>query len=282
MDNLGSEHIARLIQLSTEAEKWDYVRQVASGFGFAGIQVSPTYYARELGLPVTDIPRWMGESFRFTYHSGGIYHLSTPDDERRADEAVAQSLSVAVSRRAEDVSLHPPVLANVALHAPGMRYDAPDDREESKERLRSVLSKWLPRFQEEEISLSLETHVTSSFFVFEGIEDFREFVLSVPGLGVLVDVSHNHYDDYDIAGLVSFLQPLPITGFHLSDAIRGVALAEGTHLPVGQGEIDFQSLVANFDTDAVYGALEVKGPARGISDSLAHLASMAHVDDGGA
>ncbi len=273
MDNLGSENVVRVAQMSNEAEKWEYVRQVASGFGFAGIQVSSTYYERDLGLSPVDIPRWIGESFRLTYHSGDLYHLNTPEDERHFEEVIARILRIAVRSRAEDVSLHPPLLANVALHAPDHRYDAPDYREQSKERLRSVLDKWLPRFLHEGISLSMETHVTSSVFVFEGMRDFLEFVLTFPGLGVLVDVSHNHYDGYDITGLVSSLQSNPITGLHLSDAIRGMTLGEGTHLPIGEGEIDFRTLVESFDKDTVYGALEVRGPARGISDSLAYLSA---------
>jgi len=89
-------------------------------------------------------------------------------------------------------------------------------------------------------------------------------------------MSHTmYYDGYDIAEVLTLLEPLPITGFHLSDAIRGKDLRDSTHLPIGQGDVDFRSPLALFDgNDAVYGALEVRGPASGISDTLAHLQSV--------
>lgn len=146
---------------------------------------------------------------------------------------------------------------------------------DAKERLRTILSSWLPRFQDSGITLSLETHVTPHVFAFAGIQEFRDFVLSLPGLGVLIDVSHNHYDGYDIAEVIATLKPLRITGFHLSDAVRGRELRDGTHLVLGKGNVDFKSVLELFeDDDTVYGALEVKGPARGITDSLAHLCTI--------
>jgi len=87
--------------------------------------------------------------------------------------------------------MHPPLLAEVG------RLSLLDENEASrrsviaKERLGALIKVWLPRFQNSGITLSLETNVTPRVFAFAGIHDFRDFALSLPGLGVLADVSHN-------------------------------------------------------------------------------------------
>lgn len=59
------------------------------------------------------------------------------------------------------------------------------------------------------------------------------------------------------------------------DAIRGEELSQGTHLPIGQGEVDFKELLTHFNVDTnVYAALEVRGSSQGIVDSLANLRAL--------
>jgi sugar phosphate isomerase/epimerase len=210
-----------------------------------------------------------------TYHLGGLYHLCTPGDEQHAHKKLAESLHIARIFGAEDVSMHPPMLANIPLTPPYLPTDSPNHREQSKERFHTLLGTWLPRFQEHGITLSLETHVTSSYFLFTGLQDFRDFSFSIPGLGVLIDVAHNYYDGYEIPELLAFAESLPVTGLHLSDSIRGVDVSRGTHLPIGKGHIDFTPLVTHFAANHhLYAALEVRGPSQGISDSIAHLSGL--------
>jgi sugar phosphate isomerase/epimerase len=189
-----------------------------------------------------------------------------------AHRKLEESLSIAKNFGIEDVSVHPPMLANASLQPPYLPVDVPEHREKSRVQLHTLLKVWIPRFQEQAITLSLESHVTASFFVFTGLPDFRDFVLNLPGLGVLVDVCHNYYDGYEIPELLSIVQSLPVTGIHLSDAIRGHPLSQATHLPIGHGTIDFKPVLAHFDDhEHVYAALEVRGSAQGIIDSMKQL-----------
>jgi sugar phosphate isomerase/epimerase len=274
MDDLGDENAKSLSGACTESEKWHLVRQIASDFGFAGIQVSPVYRDR-LGLSLTHIPDSIRNSFRLTYHPGGVYQLNTAEGEDAAHRMLSEGLDIGVAIGAEDVSFHPPLVADVD-RLPLRKKDQSSSRcAEARARLRSLLDVWLPRFEARGITLSLETHFTPAVFVFDGISDFRDFCASLPSIGVLVDVSHNYHDGYLISEQLAALEPLRITGFNLSDTIKGKKLQEGTHLPVGQGYADFRSLSTVVrGGDTVYGALEVRGPARGISESLALLRAL--------
>lgn len=274
MDDIGDEHIAHVTAHAGEDDTWRYIAQVVSDFGFTGIQLNPKYQT-DFGLSLTRIPDSIRESFRLTYHLGGLYHLNTPDDARFAYQKLEESLRIAKNLGIEDVSVHPPVLANASLQPPYLPVDAPERREKSRDQLHSLLKVWIPRFQEQGITLSLESHVTASFFVFSDLPDFRDFVLDLPGLGVLIDVCHNYYDGYDIPELISIVQLLPVTGLHLSDAIRGQPLSQATHLPIGDGTIDFEPLLDHFaEHKNVYAALEVRGPAQGIISSMEQLRSL--------
>ena len=197
MDNMGDENLTKLVSISDEAEKWSHIAQFAAQYGFTGIQVNPTYQ-KTLGLKLTRIPEVICQEFRLTYHLGGLYPLSTKDDEHKLQTDISDSLLIASSIGAEDVSLHPPYLSD----------GSPKQRKQSRKRFQNLLGAWVPRFTAHGITLSLETHVTSSVFIFTGIQDFRDFVLSIPGLSVLVDVSHNYYDGYEITELISSLRPL--------------------------------------------------------------------------
>jgi len=275
MDDIGDENIVRIEALNSRDEKWRCLSDIASGFDFEGIQLGHQYQDK-FGLSLTDIPDFIRSSFRLTYHLGGITdQLNTDDDEELWQRILSDSLHTARVIGAEDVSVHPPVLADVSLLPLSDGEESSSLSTKAKERLRRLLTEWLPRFQADEITPSLETHVTPSVFAFTGIHDYRDFVLGLPGIGVLIDVSHNHFDNYDSNELISVLHGLPFTGLHLSDSIRGVKLRDGTHLPIGQGQIDFKPLVERFNNDdAVYGVLEVRGPAQGVSKSLRYLRNL--------
>ncbi|MGE5579471.1 MAG: hypothetical protein ACM3WU_05425 [Bacillota bacterium] len=63
-----------------------------------------------------------------------------------------------------------------------------------------------------------------------------------------------------------------MTGLHLSDALARVEVTKGTHLPVGEGEVDFAQILSLYaGDDSVYGALEVKADSCHIKRSLETL-----------
>jgi len=270
MKNLGDENVKTLRSISDSDKKWRFISDIACDLGFSGIQLELNYF-EEYGLSLKSVPDYIKESFRLTHHIEYLYHMLSTKDEEYLDELLKDNLRIATSIGVEDVSLHPPVLANVSLTPPIVPNDSPEYREQTREKYYKFLSTWIPRFLDFGITLSIESHVTSRFFVFTGITDYRNFILDLPGLGGLIDISHNCYDGIDMEEILSSIVNIPVNGFHLSDAIHGVDLTEGTHLPIGHGNVDFRALVSGYSDDSVYGALEVRGPARGIADSLSYL-----------
>lgn len=94
----------------------------------------------------------------------------------------------------------------------------------------------------------------------------------LPGLGVLIDVSHNCYDGYSEEEILAVLRPLRIAGLHLSDAVSGINLEKGTHLPIGHGKVDFSKILEPLANDKrLYGALEIKSSYSDIKSSLEKL-----------
>jgi sugar phosphate isomerase/epimerase len=271
MDDIGDENLKILLNMQSESGKWQLISKFASEFGFTGIQISPMYQDK-FGLSLIRVPDYVRKSFRLTYHPGGVYQLNTAAEELALHSMLSESLDIGVESGSEDVSFHPPIIADVS------RLPLPkEDRSrghctEAQDRLKTVLNVWLLKFKDKGITLSLETHFTPAVFVYDGLNDFRDFCQTIPNLGVLVDVSHNFFDGYQISEQVDILKPLRITGFHLSDAITGIKLSEGTHLPIGQGHADFSSVLRVYkENDIVYGALEIKGSVQGITDSLTYF-----------
>jgi len=272
MNDIGDENVKTLIKAGSDSEKWHLIHKFASAFGFTGIQFGYEYQGA-FGLSLANIPDFVCSAFRLTYHlelpRNGL--LNADDDVQHWHRMLSDGLDTAKVIGAEDVSFHPPIIAEVSLLPLPQTGELSRRATKAKKRLGGIINEWLPRFQANRITLSLETHVTPGVFIFEGIHDFRDFVLGLPGVGVLVDVSHIHHDGYDVSESISAMEQLSITGLHLSDAIKGKSLADGTHLAIGQGQVDFKSVLERFKDDAVYGALEVRGPAQGIKDSLTRL-----------
>lgn len=91
-----------------------------------------------------------------------------------------ESLEIASQNGMEDVSLHPPRLA-----------DANDgDRQSVRATFMRIPKKWMPRYMDQGITLSLESHSGGKFFVFDGLSEFSDFLDELPGLGILADISH--------------------------------------------------------------------------------------------
>ena len=161
----------------------------------------------------------------------------------------------------EDVSLHPPI----AWHKDHNR------RDEFQIKFSRIIETWLPRFENEGISLSVEGHVGGNVFLHSSLEKFAEFITQYPKLGALIDISHNFNDGLPISDIIKIINDLNITGLHLSDAISGAEVGKGTHLPVGNGEINFSDFLKHFVHCDIYGALEIGATSEIISESLLKL-----------
>jgi len=261
LDDFGDENLAALKALTDSDAKWRHIADITRSLDVPGIQLSPKYQD-ELELDLMEIPDHITQGFRLTYHLGGVFTLTTDDAEKNLRQQLEASHRIAVSAGVEDISIHPPVSMGCTE----------EEVHQAVDRLAAVVDHWLPRLTETGITLSLETHISPGIFVLSGPEEYRRFVLRLPGLRALVDVSHNQYDGFNPVALIESLPPGSVTGLHLSDTVTGVSYNKGTHLPVGQGEVDFQGILGLFDNnDSVCAALEVRGSARAVADSFARL-----------
>ena len=223
MKNIGDDTAEKLRKLSGVDEKWHCIADTAGYLGVSGLHLSPEYQT-EYGLPFDNIPAFIRNDFRLTCHWGYHYHLYESEDVISFQTMLETSLATAVKSGMEDVSIHPPLLANIAITPEIRILDTPDLREETRNRLQECLAVWGRRFREHGITLSLESHITSSYFVFTNMADYSKFISSVPGIGALVDIAHNFYDGYTMPDILEELKNVRITGFHISDAIRGIPL----------------------------------------------------------
>lgn len=138
-----------------------------------------------------------------------------------------------------------------------------------------AISKWARKARESGISFTLETHVSGDYFLFRGLEEFIIFADKHPDLGILIDISHNYFDNYTEDAIIEYLGGRNVKALHISDALRNVDFRKGTHLAVGEGTIDFEKLLKHFARiPDMFGALEIKSENRKIRDSLSRFKSM--------
>lgn len=265
MDEIGSGNAVKLEKLTSTAEKWQFIDAAAKQYGFEGIQVTNASIYKKNDIPLDKLPDHI-RKFRLTYHVGGLHDLSQEGADAHYSQVIADSFHSAVTNRMEDVSIHPPYL-------PPERHP---HREKAREKFSGIIENWLPRFEREGISFSVETHVGGHVFLFDGLEDIKAYLAPYPNLGVLIDISHNVNDGRSVRDILQLMGALKLTGFHLSDAIPGAELKKGTHLPVGAGNIDFAEILQPFQKmDHLYGALEILSGDEQIRQSLAALKACA-------
>jgi sugar phosphate isomerase/epimerase len=258
MDDLGDDNIEKIMRINNEMDKWKLISDSANRYGFSGIQINPSDYSKRLGLSLNRIPGFI-DKFRLTYHIGGVATLESEEDYKNLNNHILEALNISAEYGVEDVSFHPPFISD----------DADTIRDRSKRYLSRLIESWIPKFIDKNITLSLETHVTSKYFVFKGLRDYSNFVSNFKDLGVLIDISHNFYDKYSVDEILNTLSGLNITGLHLSDAIPDAEFNTGTHLPIGKGEVNFRKIVEYFNNKPnVYGALEIRGSSTEILESV--------------
>ncbi len=261
MDEPGLDKQEQIRALRTQDEKWRALDALAGGAGLEGVQITTTLYEKTLGLSPDTVPDFIRQ-YRLTYHIGGLFDILTEDGLDALHAALDTALRRAAQNGFHDVSLHPPTLP------PGM---APA-RGYVRERFQEAMGAWVRRFRWEGVTLSVESHVYAPAFVFQGMSDYQDFILGVDGLGALIDISHNCYDGYSENDLLNWIAPLPITGFHISDADPALPLDQGTHLPVGRGTVGLRRFLAPFIRHReLYGALEIKAPYDDIRFSAERL-----------
>jgi sugar phosphate isomerase/epimerase len=259
MDSIGFENEAKIKSIELEADKWKFIYNTATSYGFEGIHFESNMY-RGFGLDLNNIPDYFN-NFRLTYHYGG-FRVTSEKDYEMIDNELENVFKIAIKHNMHDVSIHPPYIDNVPL-AEKILYP---------ELFHKAIDKWLKIAIQNGISLSLETHVTGQFFLFNGLNEYAKFVDIYPDLGVLIDISHNYYDKFSENDVINTLGNKNIKGFHLSDALQDVDFRKGTHLAIGDGTVDFSKLLNYFKNfPDLYCALELRASNEEVSRSLKNL-----------
>ena len=244
--------------MKTEAEKWEFVYKTARSYGFEGVHFTPSLYDKEFGLDLSNIPDYF-QDFKLALHFGGLHKIVTEENYSSFDTDLAQGFEIAARNNMHDISLHPPDIYGISQ----------DEKKLCLEFFHKAINKWLDVAIKSNITLSLETHVTGKYFLFDGLGEYVDFINNYPNLGVLIDVSHNYYDGYSEDEIISYLANKNVKCLHISDALQGVCIREGTHLAIGGGSIDFAKILKGFShIPNLYSALEIKATNEDVAKSL--------------
>jgi len=250
MDEIGFANTKKIKNITAEPERWKFIYEVAKTYGFEGVHFTPELY-EEFGLDLSGIPAYF-QDFKLTLHFSGLYR-NIPEPK------LTKAFEIATQHGMHDISLHPPDIYGLSSSEKSLCYDL----------FRKTIEKWLEIALKNGITLSLESHVEGRYFLFDGLEEYVEFIDLYPELGVLIDISHNYFDGYTEDEIISFLSGKNVKGLHISDALRGVDIKEGTHLAIGHGTMDVFKLLNHFaDIPELYSVLEIKADNEGIADSL--------------
>lgn len=261
MDEIGFENTEKIKNITTEAERWQFIYDTAKSYDFEGIHFTPSLYNKDFGLDLNNIPEYF-QDFKLTLHNGGLHKINTEDDYNSFDVALSQGFDIAIRNNMHDISLHPPDI-----------YEASENEKKScLEFFHKTIDKWLNTATKSNITLSLETHVTGKYFLFDGLGGYIEFINKYPDLGVLIDVSHNYYDGYSEDEIISHLADKNVKCLHISDALQGADFREGTHLAIEDGSVDFAKILKAFaHIPNLYSALEIKATNESVAKSLSML-----------
>ena len=261
MDEIGTENTETIKTITSEEGRWRFLYDTAKSYGFDGIHLTPSLYEKSFGLDLAEIPHYF-QDFKLTLHFGGLYKVTTKAEAEQFDTALARGFEIAIKNGMHDISIHPPDCYNLSS----------DEREACLAFFHQAVERWLCVALQSNLTLSLETHVTGKYFLFDGLEAYLAFVAQHPNLGVLVDVSHNYHDGYSEDAIIHHLADQNVTCLHISDALQGVAEKQGTHLAIGRGTIDFSKIQRGFaHIPNTYAALEVQAKNAELANSLSML-----------
>jgi len=277
MASIGSENEKKIKTITSEPDRWKFIYEISKTYGFEGIHVGTRVgadaYINEFNLNLNNIPDYY-EDLKFTFHLGTAWEANFIDEKdcKAFDKTLENIFKIAENHNIHDISFHPPGKVNGYTSY---------ERKKCEENLDKAISKWIGKAIRTNISLSLETHVTNNIFLFEGLEEFVKFSDKHPNLGILIDISHNYYDNYSEDDIINIVGNKNVKGLHISDALQNSEirdipnLRKCTHLAVGDGTVDFSKLLNHFrDVPNLYGALEINKSNGEIQESLNELKNL--------
>jgi len=259
MDEIGFENAEKIKTIESESDRWRFIYDVAKTYGFDGVHFTPSLY-KSFGFDLNNIPDYF-QDFKLTFHFSWIDKITSLNEYEAVDKNLENAFEIAIKHNMHDISIHPPSIDKLTSI----------EKDLCLEFFHKIISKWLKVALQNNISLSLETHVFE-LFLFNGLNEFSKFIDIYPDLGVLIDISHNYYDNHSEDDMINILSNKNIKGLHISDALQNVEYENGLHLAIGGGTVNFRKLLKGFAkfTD-LYGVLEIKSNNEGIDKSLKRL-----------
>jgi len=247
------------------------VRRVSS-LGFKSVQIGPLRY---FDFIEGERLRTVLDSLNIerNVHVGGLYDAekfaSTQDEYFKAQREVHYGIMLSSKLCSTLVSIHPPFFTTGSVVSEELQFRA-------KMRFLELLQEEMSFASRNHIKIALESFCYPPF-IFEGLDDFAQFVSKFPSekLGVLLDVGHVYQIGIDLSDAVHTLGDR-LLDVHVHDATQDRNYRKATHLPIGRGTINFPGFL-NLLREVRYDGwltLEVRGSEKEVVQSKQFLESL--------
>lgn len=237
----------------------------ASSLGFEAVQIGPLgnfvlIEGRRLKTVLDSL------NIERNVHVGGLYDaekfVSTQEEFVRARKEMHYGIVLCKKIGSTLVSVHPPFFAMESVVEEELRYKA-------KMRFLELLEEIVDFASGNRVKIALESFCYSPF-IFEGLNDFAQFVSKFPSgkLGVLLDAGHVYQVGTSLSDAIHTLKDR-LLDIHVHDATRDKDYRKATHLPIGKGTIDFRNFL-NLLLEVEYNGwltLEVRGAEKDVVES---------------
>jgi sugar phosphate isomerase/epimerase len=144
------------------------------------------------------------------------------------------------------------------------RFVTPEVRDEKKRVLRDLFDYGLAR----KVLICLEN-------LSEDADDLGDVLKTVPGLGITLDVGHGQLlAETNTSFAIIDRHFDSIRHVHLHDNKGGTGVADDLHLPIGEGTVDFQSILTALVRRGYQGTITLEVKREFLASSLAKVRSM--------
>jgi sugar phosphate isomerase/epimerase len=215
-----------------------FVRKAAS-LGFKAVQIGPlTEYVPIEGEHLKSVLDSL--DMERDVHVGGIYDAEkfalTEEEYAKVQKQIRYGIMFSKKISSTLVSVHPPFFAM--------------ENKLNEELLLKARTRFLKLLKEEakfasnnHIKIALESFCYHPF-IFEGLNDFAQFVSKFPSekLGVLLDIGHLYQIGIDLSEVIHLFKH-KLLDIHIHDATLEKDFRKATHLPIGKGTINFLNLI---------------------------------------
>lgn len=251
-----------------EEDLYRIIREAASrefkAFQYGPFEAFPNYSAERLRQTLDEL------GLKRSVHFGGIYEASNfsldSAECRRAFCHIEKGIELCREIGSDLLAFHPPFFKD-------KRHSNERTISRAKAGLSQLVGESLPRALSVGVRLALESFCYPPF-IFDGLEDFDRFVDEFPSsqFGVVLEVGHLYQRGLSPVKAIELFSER-LFDVHVHDATREEDFRTATHLPIGEGEINFQAVVTCLRRAGYCGflTLEVRGSMSEVVESKKRL-----------